>query len=192
MRTWDLRLHRQSRPSTGCADSGVHAVVTAVLNGTPTALIGGDDGKLRVWDLPRNLVSGTAMGHSGPVTALAFTAWPETGPPMAVSGNADGELCVWDVATGRRLGHAATAHAGTIAAVGTTRFHGHPCAVTGGADSTVAIWTLPTLNLLTTLTFPGPISALAVDARNALFVAMGSDVAMYSSLARPGGGTLFR
>jgi WD40 repeat protein len=59
-----------------------------------TAVGGGDDGMVRVWDLAGTAAPRALTGHAGPVYAVAVSMDGRT----AVSGGNDGTVKVWDLA----------------------------------------------------------------------------------------------
>jgi WD40 repeat protein len=59
-----------------------------------TAVSGGDDGTVRVWDLAGTAAPRVLTGHDGQVRGVAVTADGQT----AVSGGGDGTVRVWDLA----------------------------------------------------------------------------------------------
>ena len=70
--------------------------VNSVAISGKTALSGGDDGTLKLWDLATGLKIRTFEGHSGKVTSVAISPNGKT----ALSGSDDGTLKLWDLATG--------------------------------------------------------------------------------------------
>ena len=74
---------------------GVYAV--AVSGDGRTAVSGGRDGTVRVWDLAGAAAPRVLTGHAGPVQAVAVSADGRT----AVSGGHDGTVRVWDLAGDR-------------------------------------------------------------------------------------------
>ena len=108
------------------------------------ALSGGDDAKVRVWDLFTGEAVRTLEGHTRPVLAVAVS----TDGTRALSGDADGTVAVWDLATGALLrtlldpgGEMVRALA--ISADGTW--------AVSGTDDTVRAWDLATGRLTHTL-----------------------------------------
>ena len=134
----------------------VHAV--AVTGDGRTAVSGGGDGTVRVWDLTGTAAPRVLTGHTGPVHAVAVTGDGRT----AVSGGGDGTVRVWDLtrtAAPRVLtGHTGPVHAVAVSADGRT-------AVSGGGDGTVRVWDLTRTAAPRVLTgHTGPVHAVAVSA----------------------------
>ena len=74
-----------------------------------TAVSGGDDGTVRVWDLAGTAAPRVLTGHAGAVWAVAVSADGRT----AVSGGGDGTVRVWDLA-GTAAPRVLTGHAGGV------------------------------------------------------------------------------
>jgi WD40 repeat protein len=64
-----------------------------------TAVSGGDDRTVRVWDLAGTAAPRVLTGHAGRVWAVAVSADGQT----AVSGSADRTVRVWDLADDREV-----------------------------------------------------------------------------------------
>jgi WD40 repeat protein len=94
-------------------------VAVTEVDGTPVAVSGGADGKVRVWDLRTGAARGKPLtGHSRRVSALAVGELH--GTPVAVSGSHDGTVRVWDLRTMEARGEPLTdlsGHTGAIMAV---------------------------------------------------------------------------
>jgi RNA polymerase sigma factor (sigma-70 family) len=97
---------------------------------------GGKGGEVRVYGALTGKVLVTLRGHSGAVTAIAFSA----DGTRVVTGGADGTGRVWDAETGKELaelkGHAKGVTAVAFGPDGDT-------VATGGADKTVRVWAAP-------------------------------------------------
>ena len=65
-----------------------------------TALTGGEDGSLRIWDAATGVAVGSAMAHRSPIRAVAFS--PDG--RMAASGDQNGTIRFWNLATRRQVG----------------------------------------------------------------------------------------
>ena len=102
-----------------------------------TAVSGGKDQTVRVWDLAGTAAPRVLTGHDGPVLGVAVSADGRT----AVSGGGDGtvRVWVWDLAgtAGPRVltGHDGPVWGVAVSADGRT-------AVSGGDDRTVRAWDL--------------------------------------------------
>lgn len=96
---------------------------------------GGEDGTVRVWDLPGGHCLHVLTGHAHDVAAVAVNG---TGL-VALSGDAEGTVRVWDLETGLIL-HELLGHAGRVTAVAVA-VDGRR-ALSGGVDGTVRMWDL--------------------------------------------------
>ena len=74
-----------------------------------TAVSGGTDGTVRVWDLAGTAAPRVLTGHTGAVRAVAVSADGRT----AVSGGEDGTVRVWDLA-GTAAPPVLTGHDGAV------------------------------------------------------------------------------
>ena len=120
--------------------TGHHRAVYAVAvtsDGT-TAVSGGIDGTVRVWDLATGDQRAEFVGHGRWVLSVAVTA---DGTIAVSGGRHDGMVRVWDLATGRQraelTGHADGVRSVAVTPDGTT-------AVSGSYDGTVRVWDLAT------------------------------------------------
>jgi WD40 repeat protein len=100
-----------------------------------TAVVGGGDGMVHVWDLAAGRERAKLTGHQGRVLAVAVAGDGST----AVTGGGDGVVHVWDLATGRERVKFA-GHVGGVLAVAVTADGSR--AVTGGKDGMVRMWDL--------------------------------------------------
>ena len=98
---WLISLTPALTPTTGSLEQvltghtdWVNSV--AVTADGRTAVSGGDDGPVRVWDLAAGQQQAALTGHAGRVFSVAVTADGRT----AVSGGDDGPVRVWDLAAG--------------------------------------------------------------------------------------------
>jgi WD40 repeat protein len=104
------------------------------------AATGGDDGKVRFWNLtnpdklPTKETGITDDGHAGPVTVLAFS------PNGKVLASASGrDVILWDVSTGKMMYHLPTDHKDSVTSL---RFTPQATLVTACRDKAVRIWNL--------------------------------------------------
>jgi WD40 repeat protein len=74
----------------------MNAVAVGKLAARQAVVAGGDDGKVRVWDLTNGAPVGEALvGHQDGVTAVAL-AESADGTGAIISGGYDGTLRIWD------------------------------------------------------------------------------------------------
>ena len=128
--TWPGPPRRGCSPATPARCGAV-----AVSADGRTAVSGGDDGTVRVWDLAGTAAPRVLTGHDGRVRAVAVSADGRT----AVSGGADGTVRVWDLA-GTAAPRVLTGHTGWVDAVAVSA--DGRTAVSGGGDGTVRVWDL--------------------------------------------------
>jgi WD40 repeat protein len=136
---WDLFGTRQA---TALAHpTGVRAVAcTGPAAKTQLAITGGEDGKVRFWDLtspdklPKEPTRLAEEGHTGPVTALAVS--PDGQYAASAAGR---DVVLWEVATGKRLYALPAEHKDTVT---TLRFTPQGTLVTVCRDKAVRVWTL--------------------------------------------------
>ncbi|WP_344487637.1 serine/threonine-protein kinase [Nonomuraea monospora] len=131
-------LGKQDGKSLKGHTKGVQTL-SAVRNGDKTWLVtGGQDGRVRLWDLAGHKPLATMRGHSEEVYAVACVMMGKT--PMAVSGGYDGSVRLWNLKTrkGRVLGW----HGDAVYAVALTKVKGRYVAVTGDADGYLRFWDL--------------------------------------------------
>jgi len=173
-RPWLMPLTPALTPTTSPlqqtlqSHGGMVLAVAVTADGT-TAVSGGDDALVRVWDLATSRQQAALTGHKGAVRAVAVTADGTT----AVSGGEDGSVRVWDLATSRQQA-ALTGHKGTIWAVAVTA--DGTTAVTGGEDRSVRVWDLATSRQRAALTgHKGTVRAVAVTADGTTAVSGGED-----------------
>lgn len=124
--------------------TGVKAVAcTGPATPSQAAVTGGEDGKLRFWDLsnpdklPKAPVRTTDDGHTGAVTALAYS--PDGKYVASAAGR---EVVVWEAATGKRLYTLPPEHKDTVT---TLRFTPQSTLVTVCRDKAVRVWTVGSL-----------------------------------------------
>ncbi|WP_225101944.1 hypothetical protein [Streptomyces sp. CoH27] len=71
LRVWDLATAAPLGEPLTVHETGAVSLTTAVLNGRPAAITGGEDGTVRVWDLTTLEQLGSPTQFTDPVTALA-------------------------------------------------------------------------------------------------------------------------
>lgn len=117
---------------------GLAHLVYSHLKPTPerdTLLTGGNDAKVRLWDVASGKELRHADGHAGIVHCVAFL--PQRG--RAISGGADNMLRVWDLDTGKELARLE----GHSRAVQSVAVCGNGCHVlSGGHDGKMIYWDL--------------------------------------------------
>jgi hypothetical protein len=129
-----------------------------------TAVSGGWDGTLQVWDLVAGMCLRTFPGHTGRVTAVAVTPDGRT----AVSAREDRTLRVWDLAGGRCVG-TLEGHAGPVWSVAVTA-DGRG-AVSGGQDHSLRVWDLAGGRCLAQYPVPASVGAVSAVGPGGRFVA---------------------
>ena len=137
VRLWDVATRRQVRtfPFYACAVAlSADAAGSATAPSTAlVALAGGVDGRVWLWEPLTGRTRRQMVGHTGPVTAVAFAP----GGARAATVGTDGTLRLWDLASGEQM-HRVFAHEGIAQAVafspdGTT-------VVTAGDDFVLRVW----------------------------------------------------
>ncbi len=124
-------VHPTGVKAVACTGPGVKA---------QAAVTGGEDGKIRFWDLsnpdklPKEPSRVTDEGHAGPITALAFS--PDGKYVASAAGR---EVIVWDAATGKRVYVLPAEHKDTVT---TLKFTPQCTLVTVCRDKAVRIWNL--------------------------------------------------
>ncbi|MFI6742154.1 protein kinase [Nonomuraea sp. NPDC050451] len=131
-------LGKQDGKSFKGHTKGVQAI-SAISSGGKTWLVtGGQDGRVRLWDLARHKSLATMKGHSEEVYAVACVMVGKT--PMAVSGGYDGSVRLWNLKT--RKGKVLGWHGDAVYAVAVTKVKGKYVAVTGDANGYLRFWDL--------------------------------------------------
>jgi WD40 repeat protein len=142
--------------------------VAVTADGT-TAVSGGQDGTVRVWDLAAGTQRAQLTSHDGLVLSVAVTADGTT----AVSSGGDGTVRVSDLATGTQRAQL-TGHDGWVLSVAVTA--DGATVVSGGYDGTVRAWDLATGTQRAQLTgHQGEVNSVAVTADGATAVSGGED-----------------
>jgi hypothetical protein len=163
IRRWDLASRKpEGEPLSHIVESGsvlpeflashvgtdaVGALATAELGGAAVIISGGQDGKLRLWDLG----SWTPLGdpvdaHQSGVAALA-TAELGRGA-VIVSGGGEGPLRRWDLGSLTALGDPVDAHQSGVGALAVADVSDGPVIVSGGGEGQLRRWDLGSLTAL--------------------------------------------
>ncbi|MEV3978405.1 serine/threonine-protein kinase [Nonomuraea sp. NPDC049758] len=132
-------LGKQDGKSLKGHTKGVQTISALSLGDGRTWLVsGGQDGRVRLWDLGRHKPLATMRGHSEEVYAVAAVMMGKT--PMAVSGGYDGSVRLWNLKThkGKVLGW----HGDAVYSVALTKARGKWIAVTGDANGWLRFWDL--------------------------------------------------
>ncbi|MFI9593447.1 protein kinase [Nonomuraea sp. NPDC052265] len=132
-------LGKQDGKSLKGHTKGVQTISALSLGDGRTWLVsGGQDGRVRLWDLGKHKPLATMKGHSEEVYAVAAVMIGKT--PMAVSGGYDGSVRLWNLKThkGKVLGW----HGDAVYSVALTRAGGKWIAVTGDAKGWLRFWDL--------------------------------------------------
>ncbi|MBB5776393.1 serine/threonine-protein kinase [Nonomuraea jabiensis] len=131
-------LGKQDGKSFKGHTKGVQTISALSAGGRTWLVTGGQDGRVRLWDLARHKSLATMKGHSEEVYAVACVMVGKT--PMAVSGGYDGSVRLWNLKThkGKVLGW----HGDAVYAVAVTKVKGRYVAVTGDADGYLRFWDL--------------------------------------------------
>ena len=151
-------------------DGSVRGV--AVTPDGATAVSGGEDGVVRVWDLGGGCEQATLAGHTDWVRSVAVTH----DGTRAVSGSDDGSVRVWDLKDGREQA-TFTGHTGEVFAVAVTPDGSR--AVSSGGDGSVRVWDLTDGREETVLTgHIGWVWSVAVTPDGARAVSGGEDASV--------------
>ena len=118
------------------------AVTSIALSGDGrTAVTGGFDYSLILWNLDTQTLVRRLLGHDAAVTSVAFFGDDR----RVVSGSDDGTAAIWDLDTGQMIARL-RGHRGKVASVAVSP--DEKLLVTGGWDRTVRLWSLKTLRSL--------------------------------------------
>ena len=151
-------------------DGSVRGV--AVTPDGATAVSGGEDGVVRVWDLGGGCEQATLAGHTDWVRSVAVTH----DGTRAVSGSDDGSVRVWDLKDGREQASLA-GHERPVWSVAVTPDGSR--AVSGGEDGSVRVWDLKDGREETVLTgHIGWVWSVAVTPDGARAVSGGEDASV--------------
>jgi WD40 repeat protein len=121
------------------AQSAILSLAVAKVDDHNVIISGGEDGKVRLWDLASARPVGVPLwNHEGCVTSVA-TGKLE-GRPMIVSGGLDGKVRLGDPTEGGPLSESIRAHDGFVRSLATGELEGRPVILSGGEDGTVRIW----------------------------------------------------
>ncbi|MET7332636.1 serine/threonine-protein kinase [Nonomuraea sp. NPDC005650] len=131
-------LGKQDGKSFKGHTKGVQTISAISAGGKTWLVTGGQDGRVRLWDLARHKSLATMKGHSEEVYAVACVMVGKT--PMAVSGGYDGSVRLWNLKT--RKGKVLGRHGDAVYAVAVTKVKGKYVAVTGDADGYLRFWDL--------------------------------------------------
>ncbi|MEU5859705.1 serine/threonine-protein kinase [Nonomuraea sp. NPDC047529] len=130
-------LGKQDGKSLKGHTKGVQTISALPMGDGRTWLVsGGQDGRVRLWDLGKHKPLATMKGHSEEVYAVAAVMVGKT--PMAVSGGYDGSVRLWNLKThkGKVLGW----HGDAVYSVALTRTGRKWIAVTGDAKGWLRFW----------------------------------------------------
>ena len=109
-----------------------------------TALSGGSDNSLKLWDIATGSVIRTFQGHTNSVNSVAFAPDGRT----ALSGSDDNTLRLWDIATGSVIrtfqGHTNSVQSVAFSPDGQT-------ALSGSDDATLKLWDIATGSVIRTI-----------------------------------------
>ncbi|WP_460532869.1 NB-ARC domain-containing protein [Flindersiella endophytica] len=159
-------------PAVEASATGHVGAVTAVAVAGDLAVSGGEDGIVRVWDLPARRQLRTCRGHTGWIYAVAV---PTDRRTIASAGD-DGLIRLWR-ADSAELAGVLFAHTRRVRSVA---FGQGDLLVSGAEDGRVCVWDTSQLRLARALNTPGvPVWSVAVggppDAPDSLVAVGGED-----------------
>ncbi|GAB1516870.1 hypothetical protein [Actinophytocola sp. KF-1] len=169
---WDLTTGTLRGTLTG-HNGQVRLLACTAMRNHPALVTTTAEEALRVWDLTTGAPLATVATGDRWLTALTCTT--VDGLPIAVTGDENASVQVWDLTTGT-LRAVLTGHEDEISEVATTILDNAPVIVTASRDKTVRIWDLITHDLLTTLHFPAPLTALCTEPAGEIITAVGWDL----------------
>ena len=114
-------------------------------DGSGVAVTGGEDGSVRVWDVPSGTLRAgpLLLEIEGPVLSVAFGTLAD-GTWVAVSGGMDGTVRMWDLSGNMSAGVLLTVHKRPVRAVVVTSLGGVDIVLAGGDDATIGSWNAAT------------------------------------------------
>ncbi|HET8758171.1 MAG TPA: WD40 repeat domain-containing protein [Solirubrobacteraceae bacterium] len=164
LRLWDAGSGTETRMHGAHHEGGVSALAVTSLHGRPTAITGGGEGSLVVWDLLDGSPVATLKGHARVVTAVALEDLD--GVVVAVSAGIDGTTRIWDLDSEREAGRL-IGHTDWVRTLAFGRLAGGPVVVSGGDDYTLRVWS-PTGAPKFAITIGSPVRALAIHRATAV------------------------
>ncbi|MER5730350.1 AAA family ATPase [Streptomyces sp. NPDC002138] len=140
---WNLATGQPSNAFPSGVSSVSALAVAPVPEARHSALVGGTDGRVIVWDAEGDRPLHRLAGHVGGVSVAAGGRL--NGRGIVVTGGADGRIVVWDPASGDYVPPIFGNHVGGVSALATgTLADGRDIAITGGTDGQLTIWDLAT------------------------------------------------
>ena len=141
VRIWSLDQARQAR-SPLRHYFPQHCVVATVVEGRTIAAVGGQDGRITLWDVESGeLYREEICADESPILALAFGN--SRSGPVVVSGSGGGRLRSWRLLDGTPTLPEISAHSGAIRSLRAwTSSDGGIHAVSGGDDGSTRVWNL--------------------------------------------------
>ncbi|GAB3744435.1 hypothetical protein GCM10027598_79010 [Amycolatopsis oliviviridis] len=151
-KVWDLRTGAV-RLETGLGDGWINAVACTTVDGHPVAVLGGDQGTVRVRDLSTGELRAELPGHRSWVSAVSHV--DVDGRPFAVTASGDGTLRSWDLTTAATAGSPAPSHTAEITAISGAIVSERAVLVSAGEDRTARVWDVTTGETRAVLGDPG-------------------------------------